>query len=305
MFALRSNILLICAMFPTLLFAGHPQERTIKAGDAIEIIVPENEELTKTVLVNPNGMMNYPTLEDLRIDGITLQQFKEILVAQLSRFLERTPLILVRFSDSYPIKVTVLGQVVNPGVHVIPNIATLQGAIGAAGGFIAGAQVAKIRHIKKVGDLQTNRIIDMEAFYLNGDLSILPTMDEGDIVVVPGYPSVANVKVLGAVENPGSFEVFFRASVLDAIYMAGGPSNVANMKKIKIVSMAGQTKHEIRIDLKELIESDTFRNLPIVVPGDIVYVPEKTLTWGKIAGVMRDILPLATLYVLIQYGRTR
>ena len=47
-----------------ILYAGivYSQERTIKRGDAIEIMVSENEELTQTVLISPEGTVDYPAL---------------------------------------------------------------------------------------------------------------------------------------------------------------------------------------------------------------------------------------------------
>lgn len=275
------------------------QERLIKPGDAIEIIAPQSAELSRTVVVAADGTVDFPALQGLPVDGITLQRFKEILIAQLSRYLESTPLVMVRFSESYPIKVTVLGQVAMPGLYPIANTATLQGAIGAAGGFIPGAQLSKIKLIRNVNGERSEQVVNMEQFYLNGDPSALPLLKDEDTIVVPGNPLATNVKVLGAVKNPGSYEVFFQTTLLDVIFLAGGATADANLKKIKIVSLTGQNAREVPINIKNLLKAKNFSSIPIVVPGDVVYVPEKKVSWGKFLNLLRDLTTLATLYYLI------
>lgn len=289
-------MILVFYSFP---FDSFAQERTIKPGDAVEIIVSGNESLTQTVLVNPNGMIDYPALQGLPVDGITLQRFQEIAITRLSKYMESMPLVLVRFSDSYPVKVTVLGQVARPGLYTIPNTATLQGAIGAAGGLIPGAQLSKIKLIRSANSDQNQHVVNMEKFYLEGDPSSLPLLKEDDTIVVPGNPLATNVKVLGCVENPGSYEVFFQTTILDAIFLAGGTTDDADLNRIKIVSFTGQESREIKLNIKKLLKLKEFQSIPIVVPGDVVYIPKKFLHWKKIVGYIRDATTFAMLYYII------
>jgi protein involved in polysaccharide export with SLBB domain len=217
--------------------------------------------------------------------------------------METTPLVMVRFSESYPIRVNVLGQVALPGLYPIANTATLQGAIGAAGGFIPGAQLSKIKLIRTINGEKQEQIVNMEPFYLNGDPSALPKLQNDDTIVVPGNPLATNVKVIGGVNRPGSYEVFFQTTLLDAIFLAGGPTEDANLKKIKIVSLAGQSTREVPIDIKNLVESKSYRAIPVVLPGDVVYVPVKKVSWRKFFDLIRDLTIFATLYYLLVSAR--
>lgn len=278
---------------------GFSQERTIKPGDAIEIIFSEHESLSQTVLVNPDGMVDYPALQGLPVDGMTLQRFHEVLITQLSRYLASIPLVLVRFSESYPIKVTVLGQVLRPGLYTIPNTATLQGAIGAAGGFIPGGQLSRIKIIRPLNDTPNELIVNMEKFFIDGDPFALPSLKDKDTIVVPGNPLVTNVKVLGCVENPGNFEVFFKTTILDVIYLAGGTTDDANLNRIKIISFTGAESREIVLNMKSLIKAKNFSDIPIVVPGDVVYVPKKFLNWKHMVSLIKDVTTIAMLYYII------
>lgn len=278
---------------------GYAQERVIKAGDILEISVTGNPALSQAVIVNPDGTIDFPALQGVPVDGITIDRFQEILIAQLSRYLPATPLVFVRFGESYPIKVTVLGQVVRPGLYVIANTTTLQGAVGAAGGFIPGAQLSRIRLIHSSGMNKTEEIINLEQFYLQGDPSVLPILRDGDTVVIPGNPLAANVKVLGAVENPGSHEIFFQTTLLDILFMAGGPTEDANLNNIKIISQSGQNPQQVRINIKELLKSNSFKNIPLVMPGDVIYVSKKRVNWRRLIDLARDLTTFATLFYLI------
>ncbi|MCI0493745.1 polysaccharide export protein [candidate division KSB1 bacterium] len=272
----------------------------IKPGDAIQIIVYEHEELSQTVTVSADGTVGFPSLEGLPVDGITLQRFREIIVAQLSRYIERSPLVTVRFAETYPTRVTILGQVANPGVHVVLNTSTIQGAVIAAGGFSAGAQLSQIKLIRSEGENKTSHTVNMERFYLSGDPSTLPELKDGDTIVVPGNPIARTVKVLGSVERPGSFEVSFQTSLLDILFMAGGPTEDANLKKIKIASFANPDAQEVNINIKKIWKTKNLKSVPIVFPGDVVYVPSKKVTWGKFIDLMRDVSALVMVYYFIQ-----
>lgn len=293
---LKKLTYLIFLLIPVSLIS---QERLIKPGDAIQIVVYEHEELSQTLIVSAEGTVDFPSLEGLPVDGITLQRFREIIVAQLSRYVASSILVTVRFAETYPTRVTILGQVANPGVHVVLNTSTIQGAIIAAGGFSAGAQLSQIRLIRSKGEKKINNIVNMENFYLTGDPSTLPELKDGDTIVVPGNPIATTVKVLGSVERPGSFEVSFQTSLLDILFMAGGPTQDANLNSIKIASLFNENSQEVKINIKKIMKSKNLKSIPMVFPGDVVYVPSKKITWQKLINFVRDISAIVTIYYLI------
>jgi protein involved in polysaccharide export with SLBB domain len=279
------------------------EQKKIQPGDAIQIVVHNYAELSQTVVVGQTGTVDFPFMQELPVEGMSLQRFREILMAQMSRYTEKSPLITVRFTETYPVKVTVLGQVARPGIYLVPNTLTLQGAIGQAGGFIPGAQLSQIKLIRGEGTNGANQVVNMEKFYLEGDPKSLPALKEDDTIVVPGNPMATSVKVLGSVVRPGSYEVFFRNSLLDVLFMAGGPTNDANMNNVKVLSPQGEKAKEARININELVKSNNLAAVPLVVPGDVVYVPQRPLTWRKFVGAVRDLSIFASLYLIIRYGR--
>lgn len=309
---LKTIKLMLALIWLLSLCGAYGQERKIKPGDAIEIVVYEHEELSQTVVVNSEGMVESPFLKGIPVDDLTLEQFKEILTSQLSRYMDRSPVLKVRFAESHPVKVTVLGQVAKPGIYVIQNTATIQGAIGEAGGAVAGAQLSRVKLIRaKHEDTSTQimnngvgtQVVNMEKFYLDGDPDHLPALKDGDTIVVPGDPVITSVKVMGSVNRPGAYDVRFRANLWDVIYLAGGPTAEANLKKVTVISQSGQNFQETRFNIKDWEKPKNSEEMPFVAPGDMVYVPQKTVTWKKFISVARDVTTFATLYIVIRYGR--
>jgi len=285
-----------CTLIPWL----YSQERLIKPGDVLEITVFSREELNKTVVVKQNGTIHYPGVQGVQVISMSIQRFQNILVSQLSRYMGETLLIAVRFAEQYPIRITVMGQVLNPGLHTILNTSSIQGAIMTAGGFAPSAQLTNIKLIRVENNKTSNRIINMEEFYIKGDPSDLPTLKDGDTIVVPGNPLATTIKVLGSVELPGSYEVSSSKSLLDIIYLAGGPTVNANLKKVRIGSVTRNNVLNVHINMKELVQSQNLQSIPVVVPGDIVYIPEKKVTWRKFINFIRDITAFAILYYFIR-----
>jgi len=292
---LSFSVMAFCLGCNTLL----AQHRLITIGDAIEIVVYGEDGLNKTVVVGKDGTVEYPGLEDIPVDGLDLQRFREIIVAQLTRYMDHAPFVTARFSDTYPIKVTVLGHVGRPGPVILRNTATIQNALFEAGGLTQGAVISQIKIVRDDGQRRKAIAVNMEKFYLEGDFSYLPALHDGDRVVVPGNPATRTVKVLGAVVRPGSYDVSLGMSLLDVIFMAGGPTNDANLKKIKLVSMAQHNVRNVGVDMNSLADAGHVGKVPLAVPGDVILVPSHPVTWGKFLGFFRDMTILATLAVIV------
>lgn len=82
------------------------------------------------------------------------------------------------------------------------------------------------------------------------------------------------VAVVGAVKNPGNYELLNRGHLLDAIALAGGVTDTAGKS---VFLTHGGTDKQIRIDLDEiLVKGNMNLNLPVQM-GDTVFVPQAGL----------------------------
>jgi polysaccharide export outer membrane protein len=151
MSSLKSLALLIASIYAVQPRETLGQDRRIKPGDVIEIAVSGHAELSRTAVVDVEGRLDYPFLDGLPVDNITLPRLREIVGAQLSRYMDQRPLVTARFAKGYLINVTVLGQVAKPGTYSILNTTTFQGAISEAGGFVPGAQLSEVKLLRPEG----------------------------------------------------------------------------------------------------------------------------------------------------------
>ncbi|MFO7890475.1 MAG: SLBB domain-containing protein [bacterium] len=273
----------------------------IKQGDIIEVRVYGHEELSKTIMVQSDGTVNYPLVSDIPIDGLQLDEFREVLVAQATKYLGERPIVTVRFSQIISVHVTVLGQVSVPGEYLVAKTATVQGAITQAGGFTPRAQLNQVKVIRKQDEEDQTIYVDMYQFYTQGDPDLLPELKEGDIIVVPGVPGSHDVKVMGEVKNPGTYTSFQGANFLDLLYMAGGPTEEAHLKKIRLISPLKKTAKEIEINLDHMLQTSELAEIPSVQPGDIIYVPQKSTFWKTFVSVIQNVSAVLTPILLMMW----
>jgi polysaccharide export outer membrane protein len=275
------------------------QQAKIQKGDILEINVYNHPDLSKAVMVQNDGSVDYPLISNIPLDGMTVEEFRNILITQVARFLGERPVITVWFAQTLNVYVTVLGQVNQPGQYPVPKNATVQGAVTRAGGFTPRAQLDKIRIIRKNGGGAEKIVaVDMAKFFLSGDVKILPDLEEGDVVLVPGAPGTYDVKVLGEVRIPGSYPVTLGATVLDVIFMAGGYMEKADPKRIKLYSPSRSTSQIVSLTIDDLFKNSIKANVPAVTPGDVVYVPKKRI---NVMDILKTITAIATPVALILY----
>lgn len=95
------------------------------------------------------------------------------------------------------------------------------------------------------------------------------------IEMVSGKKKIFNLSILGEVKKPGSYEVETTADklfLLEAISTAGGFSDIANIKKIKIMRKKDGKNEVIHANAENIIsgkDSDV-----VLAEGDVVHVSE-------------------------------
>lgn len=284
---------------------ANDDSQKIKIGDVVEILVYGQEDMTRIVKVSTEGTINFPFLQNIPIDGLTLAELRDIIVVQLSKYSQDSkPIVTLRFLNTYIIYVTVLGQVRKPGTYQISQNSTIQGVVGEAGGFLPGAKLKEIQIIRQnhAGNEKFN--VDLEQFMLQADISLLPPLEDGDVIFIPGWPGANSVKITGEVKIPGNYEVFADLqTVLDIIFKAGGTSEDADLSRVHLISSTKEGGTEIKINIEECLRNSDFDKIPTVKPGDVIYVPKKLKYWKIFVQVMRDITSFATLYIIFTYGK--
>lgn len=179
--------------------------------------------------------------------------------------------------------VYVFGQVAKPGPYPLVDQRPLLHALASAGGALP---TADLNHVKIArGGKEAGQTFDLQAFQ-DGQGGELPELQDGDVVTIE--PNT--VTVVGAVATPGPVEVRMKASVVEAVAAAGGPSETADLRRVVLRRRVGDQLTKQVVDLEQyLYEPETAPPMPLVQGGDVVAVEQGTVD-RKMAYVLGSVL---------------
>jgi polysaccharide export outer membrane protein len=109
-------------------------EYVIGSEDVLEVNVWKNMELSKTVVVRPDGMITLPLIGDIQAGGRTTGKLREAIRAALEKFKD-VPEVTVTVTQVNSYYIYVLGEVRNPGKYQVKSYTTVLQAVALAGGF--------------------------------------------------------------------------------------------------------------------------------------------------------------------------
>lgn len=159
-------------------------------------------------LVDSEGKIQFPVLGDVEVRGKSTREIKNMLVAELEKYLEK-PVVSVRFSN---FKITIIGDVTKPGVYTFPSErVTLFEALSSAGDLTIFASRKNVKLIREVNgknqitflDLTDKNILQSKNYYLNPNDMIYVQPGKGKIAaadnmyrILPMVLSVINIGAL-------------------------------------------------------------------------------------------------------------
>lgn len=153
--------------------------------DVLEVNVWRNPDLSKVVIVRPDGKISLPLVGEITAVGRTAAQLTEELSEKLKAFKE-SPIVSVVVQQINSYNVYILGEVAKPGRHQFKTYTTVLQAIITAGGFTQFAAKNKIFVLRKLPSGAEARLNVRYDDIISGsdparNLVLLP----GDTVVVP------------------------------------------------------------------------------------------------------------------------
>jgi protein involved in polysaccharide export with SLBB domain len=289
---------LVLLQVSVFLFNPYVEASIIKAGMTLNIVVKNDKELSAIVRVNDNGTIDYPLYSDVSVIDKTTGELQDILTYKLAKVVE-SPLVLVGIMTETPITIMVLGQVKKPGLVTLAPKSSLQEVLLLAGGTTDQSDLQQVKLVHKNQGDENASFYDLQKFMSSGDLSLLPSLADGDRIIILSSKKSKYVKILGAVNKPGFYPVTESAGVFDMLYLAGGPSPDANMSKVRIISSPGGQKADFVLNMQKFIDEGKTENLPLLSEGDMVIVYAKIVTLTKTLEMARDIVALLTAWYII------
>jgi polysaccharide export outer membrane protein len=154
------------------------------AEDVMLISVWKDEQLTREVVVRPDGVFSFPLLGDVQAEDRTVEEIRADLVKRLTKYIPN-PNVSVAVTKVLSYKVYVVGRVNKPGEYLIGHYTDVLQALSLAGGltpFAAENNIKVIRRTKGQQQVFPFRYGDIRKGY---DLEQNILLQRGDVVTVP------------------------------------------------------------------------------------------------------------------------
>lgn len=291
--------------------ANHARDYVLGVNDVISIFVYDSEEFDhEKIRILPDGNIILAPLGPIKAAGKTIEDLHNILVDKYKFYLKE-PLVTIRLDQSRPFVAYITGAVLNPGsyelntdtsdhrafnsqdvykIQVERKSPLLSNLLVAAGGikFDADLEHVKITNPKT----NTNFDINLMDIIEKGDVTQDIYLMEGDVVSVPSLPTpfavdeekykkyitstfsprYIPVRVFGYVTNPGLIKLDSSAAITlnSAIMSAGGYLTDAAYAPREVFISRPDKSGKLVTRKVNPMKSDI-----VVMPNDIVYVPEK------------------------------
>ena len=156
----------------------------VQANDVLEIYVWKDPNLTRKVIVRPDGRISFPLIQDMHVSGLNPETIKRDIEEKLKQYIEAPNVtVIVEAIQSYRVFVT--GKVAKPGAIMAEKPISVLQALALAGGFQEFANPADTVIIRSTGeDSNLFRFNYVEAIKgKNFNQNML--LKSGDVIVVP------------------------------------------------------------------------------------------------------------------------
>ncbi len=174
--------------------ASHPSPYVLGSGDEIIINVWRNDDLRRTVQIDPSGNIYLPMAGEIQASGLTISQLREEVTSRLSKYLV-DPQVDISISELKSQNVHILGEVRSPGSFSLDKKMLVWEGISKAGGLTNDANEKKVLLVRSQKGVATVTALnlDIRGMLKNGKLDRNVYLQNGDIVYVPPS-SIADVE---------------------------------------------------------------------------------------------------------------
>jgi polysaccharide biosynthesis/export protein len=219
-----------------------PGDYVVGPGDQFTVQLYGSQNRSLRLSVGRDGQLSFPELGPISVAGRSYSAVKGEIEARVAK-----QMIGVRASvamgDMRAMQVFVLGEARYPGTYTVSGLATVTGALFAAGGV---KEIGSLRHIQLKRGGRTVDELDLYDMLLAGDASHDAKLQAGDVIFIP--PVGATVSIDGEVQRPAIYELKGQVSAATAVQLAGGLTPYADSGKAAL-SRVDATRRRVVLDL--------------------------------------------------------
>lgn len=229
-----------------------PSNYVLGVDDELSIDIYGFSEKTSKYKINTEGQIRIPNIGPVVLAGLTIEEAKtklrNVMAKTYPGLKTGNTFLQVSLGQIRSIRVTLIGEVKQPGTYELSSLATLANALYASGGPASNGSFRKIDLIRNGKKLVT---FDLYDFLLNGDLTKNLLLKDDDIIKV--HPYAVRLFVNGAVKRPAIYESEPGENLATVIEKyAAGFADSANKNKITIQRFGDLGKSILNVDYNQL-----------------------------------------------------
>ena len=257
---------------------GPGDEVLIRAWGAVDFDI--------RAIIDRDGMVSIPKVGTFSLAGIKAEELQPYLLRQIGRVFKGFSLNAT-LGQLRTIQVFVVGQAQRPGSYTISSLSTLVNALFASGGPNFNGTMRNIQ-LKREG--KSIAVIDLYDFILQGEKPTDVRLQPGDIIVIP--PAGRRVALLGAVNQPGIYELSGKGTLQDLLAYAGKVDNLVRIDKLlverinQVLPTAPHQALELRLDAAGLATTLWDGDMVTLLPVANAFANAVTLV-GRVAMPLR------------------
>ncbi len=205
-------------------------------GDQITLTLWGTTEGIYNLVVTKEGQITLPKVGVVSVAGTRFGDLGSMLREHLSRYYTNFNLS-VAMGKLKTITVYLVGEVTNPGSYSLSSLASVYGALVAAGG---PTKKGTLRSIQVLRGGKVVRTVDLYDFLLKGERNHDIKLQQEDTIFVPLIGPVAGVS--GSVYRPAIYELKGSESIGDVLQLAGGVMPIAVANRLQVYRFSDNEK---------------------------------------------------------------
>lgn len=156
---------------------------TLGVSDIFEVKVYGEPDLSGVYRVSSDGLINFPLVGTLKVEGLGATELSELLTKSLKEGFLKNPQVSIFVKEYSSKKVFVFGEVAKPGTYAYEDDMTIIQTITLAGGFSKGAAKNKVSVTRTEDGTEKRVFLSVEEIGRGKEKNFF--MKPGDIVFVP------------------------------------------------------------------------------------------------------------------------
>ena len=243
--------------------AVDPKTYILGPGDGVYLDVYSAHFLDQDLTVTPEGRIIVPRTGQIDVAGLTIPDAEKKINVLLEREY-KNPQAYLSLRRLRTMKVSVLGEVLSPGVHQATAMMRVSEIIDRAGNLTEKSSLRNIEIHRTDGSLRAKA--DLIKYFNTGDLSANPILEGGDVIIVPRTFNIITIN--GSVGMPGSIEFVDGEKLSSVIALAKGLKPGAKTDSVEIARFSTEDPfraHRIYVNFASGED-------PNIKEGDVIFI---------------------------------